>query len=115
VSGIYNWFSKAVCSVKPFHRFSNTGIATDDAVLAKKRVFKNSVKDVKGGAELDYTRVKIWVEFLSQFGFATRGVVYGLSAFWPHWQLSAQGVRQPTLAALWKKLPFNRSGNPYSL
>lgn len=65
--------------MKSFHRISNKIIATDDVVLSKNGAFEeNSVKNVKDGARLDRTQVKIRVEVLSQFGFATRGVVYGV-------------------------------------
>jgi hypothetical protein len=67
---------------KILHRFPNTVTATCDAALGKKGVLKeSSVKNVKGKAELDYTKVKTWAEFLSQFGLATRGLIYGVISF----------------------------------
>ncbi len=80
MSGVYNW--KAVCSIKSLHRFPNSLAATGDAVLGKKGVLEeSSSRDIKDKGEPDYTPVKIWAEFLSQFGLATRGVVYGVIGF----------------------------------
>ena len=81
MSGVYNWFSKAVCSIKSLHRSQNSLIATDNAVLGKKRILKNSIKNVKDGAELGYTQVKIWVFFITNFGLPTCGVVFGFIGF----------------------------------
>lgn len=83
MSDVYDLWSKVICSIRSIYRFSNVVPATDDALLCKKREFEENkaVENAQDDTGLDYKQVKTWVEFLSQFGLATRGIVYGVIGF----------------------------------